>query len=548
MTAFLDGLPGSGLSPNTEYFYQLVAVGGGSTVNSPVENFTTLGFDTSLVVQQGDMAPGTNVPPSMTDALYQDLGAPSVNNSDGVAFSATLATNKTLGVGRSNDLGIWADDGGGTLQLIARTGGAAPGVANALYTNLGDVVYNENSQVAFAADLSRVPGEVTPSTSLSIWSNMTGPVSLIAREGDTLSAISSTTTLNSISELAMSDANTIVVGTITTAASPGVKASTNNSILEGTLEDHVKSVFKTGDMVLAGSGTKTISSFVVDSTLPLVGGQPRSFASNTGDLAVLTDFTDATTGIVKGVSSTQSLSLAVLSGSNLVTGTGTATYSKFGNPIINTNDDIAFLTSLTLGKGGITASNDTAILADDNTGTLQLVAQTGDPTFGYLSLSNPVYNDNEAVAFIATYKVGKSVVTGIFCNSTGTVQRVIQTGDAAPGCPAGVVFRSFASFALPDAGGSTNHGGVTFLATVAGTGVSTGNSTGIWSVDSSGALQLIVRTGDELLPGKKVIDLTYLASSESTGAQPVSFAKNGDLVYLATFSDSTNAIFSVVFP
>jgi hypothetical protein len=74
------------------------------------------------------------------------------------------------------------------------------------------------------------------------------------------------------------------------------------------------------------------------------------------------------------------------------------------------------------------------------------------------------------------------------------------------------------------------------------------NNSGIWAVDTSGNLQLIVREGD-ILNGKTITSLSFLPMLTLPGGQSRNFAQGtGDLVYQATFSDKTSAIFEVIFP
>ena len=121
-------------------------------------------------------------------------------------------------------------------------------------------------------------------------------------------------------------------------------------------------------------------------------------------------------------------------------------------------------------------------------------------------------------------------------------------GGQAPGCPSGVSFADFPQIGLSDQGGATNNGRVLLYATLnlnAPLGVTAASNAGIWAVDSSGTLQLIVRTGD--IVGSKVIStLTFLTPSAYAGGQNRNFAQGtGNLAYLATFTDGTAALISV---
>jgi hypothetical protein len=58
---------------------------------------------------------------------------------------------------------------------------------------------------------------------------------------------------------------------------------------------------------------------------------------------------------------------------------------------------------------------------------------------------------------------------------------------------------------------------------------------------------LIVRTGD-ILNGKTITALSFLPAETFVNGQTRSFSPStGDLIYNATFSDKSHAIFNVVF-
>jgi hypothetical protein len=526
----------TGLQPNTTYYYEIVTVSSAGPYTGPEESFTTLGFDTTIVAMKGDIANGTG------GALYSVLGHPAVNDTDGVAFASTLATGGP--VTSANDMGIWANQGSATLVLIVQTGATAPDTGGATWLTLSDPLYNNgsnnvNNSVAFNGALKVVSGGATKTTALGVWSTSSGSLRLIARAGD---AAPGSSTFKTISATGLSDANTIVVATTnpSSAVSPAVTAANDFGIWEGTTEGALVLKLATGE----AAGTKTIASLTLTSAQTLVQGQTRDFASNSGDLAALATFTDKTTGVVTSIGGSVALVNKV---GDAAPGANAATFAKFSSPIINNSDHVAFAATLATG-GGVTTANDAGIWAENTGGTLELIARTGDPATGFATLGDPVYNNKNAVAFEVTSKVGKTTVTSIVCNSSGTLEFVAQTGDQAPGCPEGVKFSKFTSMALPDAGGSTGNGGVVFLGTVAGTGVTSATSTGIWAIDNHGDLQLVVRTGEMLLPGKTLSSLAFLPYNATLDGQTRSFALNGDLAYLATFSDKSTAIFNVVFP
>jgi hypothetical protein len=240
-------------------------------------------------------------------------------------------------------------------------------------------------------------------------------------------------------------------------------------------------------------------------------------------------------------------------------GTSGATFSTFGNPVINSSDFIAFKGTLNVGIGGIVSATSTGIWAQNSSGTMQLIAQTGTgtapgTTAPFTALSDPVYNDHDAVAFTGTLKTGTGLAlstqaNGVWCSSTGALALVAQQGTVAPGVPGGT-FASFTQIALSNVNGATNQGGVVMLATLnnnGAAGINGSTNQGIWGVDANGNLQLIVRTGD-ILNGKTVTALGFLPSMTTVTGQGRSFSQTGgNLVYLATFSDRSTAIITVSF-
>ena len=82
-------------------------------------------------------------------------------------------------------------------------------------------------------------------------------------------------------------------------------------------------------------------------------------------------------------------------------------------------------------------------------------------------------------------------------------------------------------------------------------GVNSHNDTGIWAVDTGGTLNLVVRKGDAVAVDgnlKFLSSLSLFTSSPGTAGQSRSFNRSGGLVYLATFTDKTQAIQKVVLP
>jgi uncharacterized protein YjbI with pentapeptide repeats len=128
----------------------------------------------TLVARTGNQAPGTPA-----GVKFSNLGRQTVNSAGQIAFRAGLTG---AGVGTANNLGIWATDQDGALQLIARTGSQveiAPGVFRttsdlgialdsgnsdgraSAFNDLGQLVFwvsfTNGTQGVFVSDLVKIP-------------------------------------------------------------------------------------------------------------------------------------------------------------------------------------------------------------------------------------------------------------------------------------------------------------------------------------------------------------------------------------------------------
>ena len=208
---------------------------------------------------------------------------------------------------------------------------------------------------------------------------------------------------------------------------------------------------------------------------------------------------------------------------------------------------------------GANVLNNAGIWANDDSGTLALVVRTGTSAPGtngavFSVLGDPVFNNNNCTAFLGTLRlwVGDATVqplnntTGIWSNDGGTLHLVARSGGQAPGCPAGTTFLNFSQFALPD------QGGVVMLATIKSNTPAFSNAQGVWAVDTSGNLDLVILEGNQVNVNgvnKTVSGLTFLPAVQHVGGETRSFDQTtGDILLYVTFKDSTSAIMKVTFP
>jgi hypothetical protein len=163
-TAFLASLAGDGVDETNDQGLWLDASG-------------TL----SLLARSGDAAPGTPAGVNFAPFGFGDMLL-GLNNAGDIAFRGNLTG---AGVTSANNQGLWSGDVG-SLSLVARTGDQAPGTPNTVrFSNLSRPTLNHAGQVAFRGDLTGTG--VYTSNNLGIWAtDQDGALQLIVRKGAAL--------------------------------------------------------------------------------------------------------------------------------------------------------------------------------------------------------------------------------------------------------------------------------------------------------------------------------------------------------------------------
>ena len=133
----------------------------------------------TAVVRNGDPAPGTTTGVNINFGYFNDyLATPILNNAGKVSFRSSLSGT---GVNSNNNFALWSEASGG-LQLLARLGGQATGLpAGVNHGYMFDVGLNDSGQYVFFSFLSG--NGVTDLNNQSLWSNVSGSLSMVARTG-----------------------------------------------------------------------------------------------------------------------------------------------------------------------------------------------------------------------------------------------------------------------------------------------------------------------------------------------------------------------------
>lgn len=480
---------------------------------------------------------------------FSVLGQPAIAASGHVAYRATLSSGTTI-VAASNAKGIWRDAPDGSRTLIARQSFTAPDTNGAVFLSLSDPVINESGKVAFRGVL-RTGVNATAGHTLGIWSDAGGgAVALIARQGEQPQGIPTTAKFVAFSSLALPEANGPVF--LATIAGTNINAGNNIGIWGTDSGGHPQLIVRKGDS-LPGESFKITGFGTAFKPLPFELGQGRTSAQDAG-VAILATFSDHTTRVLRirnGAATVVAKTTEILT-----TDPVGAKIALLSPPAIGAAGDVAYYGKLTPNiAAGVAVASAAGIWSHAPDNTRFLVARAGLPALGtngayFATLSSPAINSAGEVAFRGTLKpnLGDAVLgttIGIWSNQGGSLKVIARQGQKPPGLGNGTKFTAFPSFALPEAGGEV------VVAQVAGTNITSANNQGIWAVDRDRVLQLVLRKGDKIdVNGtKKTITALkiFLALPFVTG-QERNYAANGDLAFLATFSDATHAIVQVRFP
>jgi probable HAF family extracellular repeat protein len=511
-------------------------VGLGTASNGETHAFLAVPVSctTTLVAAKGDTAPG------LAPATFSVFGSPAIDAAGDVAFRAIVKG----GVTTANNAGIWLYKGAnGTL--VAHTGDAtkpAPGTNNATFTKLSDPILSSGGALAFTGSLKSGTGNATPTNASGVWLSKNSSTDLVVQISDNAPGTTAgSAKITALSQIAIDQDGGLgllanLKGTPTFAATGTGIFGTDNSGAHALLDRK-------------GGSVKNITAF---KPLPAVAGQSRSVDAMNGNVAYLRTDTGTGTRIEMATPQTSGfIANSAVSAGQSPAALGGATIKSLNEPAVNANGTAAF--SLALSGTGVNAHNNAAIAVLSGA-TFNVAARTNDPApnkqgtasnAAFSKLSDPVLNNLDHVAFIATLKNGGVTGTnntGVWSDADGTMKLIVQKGDDAPGYGGGK-FASFDQIVLPDIGG------VVILATLSGQPAT--KNQGVWAV-TNGKLSSVVREGDMLDvngTSKKVSKLGIFQITPMAMGQSRSFdASTANLVYQATFTDGTWGIYKAAFP
>jgi len=424
-------------------------------------------------------------------AEYVRFAPPFIDKDGNAIYQATI----TGGVG---NYGVWSESGGMSLEYESQTN--APGTPiGTEFDLIRHVVANKSGQLGIVADLDGSYPLVDSANDTGIWSNTSGPLQLIAREGsaapggpigalfDSFASFTKPVLNNSGKMAFMADMK---------YGAGGVGTSDKRGIWRGTNSADLSLVVRKNDQVAGGPVGQ------------LHNGFDNPLINENGELAFkgyLTGTDTSGSGVVIWAESGGALGIVARQGdlAPIVGSTGEEYGSYFNNLSMNTNGNLVFINRLTIGPGGVTGDNDTTLWTGAP-GSFELIAREGSqapdaPAGALLTyLSVPEINALDHIAFRGGLEIGTGGVTAdndnaIWSTASGSPQIIVREGDAVPGVPGGI----FSSISLP---GINDAGHVTFSASmvIGPGGVTTSNATGIWAQLPDGNLALVARIGDSI--------------------------------------------------
>ena len=250
------------------------------------------------IARDFDPAPGGPAGSQFNIGMSVDL---SLNSAGQIAFRASLRPSVPAGVDSTNDQGIWTS-GGGSLSLLAREGDQAPDTpAGAKFAFFNSPRLSNGGAISFLGELqSNAALGINSTNDAGIWSDGSGSVQLVAREGDQapgmpMGALFSD--LNGRASVSFASNSAGHVAFVANVIGGGTTSADNRGLWVQDENGNLRLVLRRGDAIEVAPGDERIVSFFELSTRTGGGeGLARGFNDNY-QLALYITFTNNTSGI-----------------------------------------------------------------------------------------------------------------------------------------------------------------------------------------------------------------------------------------------------------
>ncbi|MEA3209761.1 MAG: hypothetical protein QOE70_2818 [Chthoniobacter sp.] len=442
---------------------------------------------------------------------------------------------------------LFAADG----RVLRVLGDGAPGIGSSVITKLG-APSGDGALVTLKAGA----GAVTSQTNKVLLAGLSsGALRVAAQSGTGRTGLPNMVTIKTFGAI---DGHGSAIFFLARLQGLNVTAKTAASLCVALADGSVKVLAKSGDLV----GGKTIATIgtLVGGKGTLAEGRWRVDDSTFGVRLTFADTvkSQALYSIPAGAMGPADWKLLLPTGQgNSVPSINTTTITSFGLPGFGPQS-FAVLATLALSAGNVTSADNVALITGPAGGPLNVLRRKGGqiaadadghPLNGVMvkGLSDPVVGAGRRVAYMIT-ATDAGFGSGIEYAADGTTPVVLANVGAA--APDGGHWASFTSLALPDGAAS----GPLFTGTLAintAEGVTGKNNLGLWGVDSTGKLRLLLRSNQPLFvknASRTLKTFTALAPAAGSTGAASGYDNDANVAVLATFTDGLQALLKLTVP
>lgn len=508
-------------------------------------------------IAQGEPLPDAgNIDGLPSDALVTSLGVPAIDGEGTIAFTAKWMSG-SMGAGS----GLFTNS-----RCLGVVEGSVPGIPGARFKSFADPVIADGKVVC----LGRIARDSKSSSAVVLHGPATGPLAVLAESGMEAPDCSGAKFASFQGAAVNRDATTFMARLRPGTGRPKATPANDRGLWVTDTLHPLTCVLREGQSIstpFTGADSEPI--FKVARTITAYRAGNGSPGQGRGWLTRIADASSYLSGAltrVRFADGTQQL----LSGLTENTQTQYATsgrirpfedadgqviypisYASFGVPAVNQNEQYTFRAAL-IPSRPVTRANAQAIyFLPSNADDLVSVARAGEDAPGtdakFRLLKDPVLAGDGGIAFPASIK-GRSVKalesnTLWWRRPSGTLRLLAQGGTSPADLP-DARWGAFPSLAI-----ASNRGPLFIGTLVPGRGgVTKGTARGVWAQDSTGTLRLLFRAGVTQIDlggtaGVKTVKrFTLLNATVGSTGVTRSFNDIGDVVWLATFADKSQAI------
>jgi hypothetical protein len=221
-----------------------------------------------------------------TNYRFTGPRSPLIGANGSVAFKAGLYGQEGSGVNGTNDSGIWSD-GTGTLSLVAREGSQAPGLpAGIKFGNFwAPLSIDSSGNLAFISSV--LGSNVSSSNDWAVWTESLGSLDLVAREGEHAPGTEAGAVFSEFRWVTH-----FLTGRLALLAElrgPGINAANNLGLWVQNPTGELQLILREGDWLEVGHGdSRQIASFDVNLERGI---------NDFGQIAFAASFTDGSAGV-----------------------------------------------------------------------------------------------------------------------------------------------------------------------------------------------------------------------------------------------------------